>query len=251
VIGLGAMGAPMARRFAAAGYAVRGRDADAKVQAAWQGEFGQPEGAAAAVICCVSDEAASRQVFTQFLRSAASGTLFVDHTTTSDHWARAADSQARAAGLRWCDAPLSGGAQGAEQDELVAMVGAHEADVPQVRTLLACTTREVVHMGPPGHGQLCKMANQLAIAGVAAGLAQVQAFGRTKGLDLERVYHVLQQGSARSVQLERMHSVLAETEARAAATFAWLAKDLALCSEASTKALPIVDLWQTLWEEIP
>lgn len=248
VIGLGAMGWPMAARLAAAGHGVRGLDRDGQVQARWQRKFGVPQGPAGVVVCCVTDEAASRSVVEAVLRTAAPGTLLIDHTTTSDRWAREADALARAAGLRWCDAPLSGGEKAAADGELVAMAGAHENDLPQVRELLAATTREVVHLGPPGSGQLGKMANQLAIAGVAAGLAEAQAFSRAAGLDLTQVFHALRLGSANSVQLERLHSTLAAREA-AAQTFAWLDKDLALCAQASTRRLPLVQLWQQLWKD--
>jgi 3-hydroxyisobutyrate dehydrogenase len=93
------------------------------------------------------------------------------------------------------------------------------------------------------------MANQLAIAGIAAGLAQAQAFGRAAGLDLAQVMEVLLHGSARSVQLERLHGALAHAGEDAATTFAWLRKDLQLCADASPRPLPVVALWQQLWEE--
>ncbi|RYY97044.1 MAG: NAD(P)-dependent oxidoreductase [Comamonadaceae bacterium] len=246
-VGLGAMGDPMARRLAQAGHQVRGIDASADVQTRWEHAHGRPEGDADAILFCVTDEAASRRVVAEAVARAAPGTLLVDHTTTSADWSREADALARAAGLRWCDAPLSGGADGAARGELVAMAGAHADDLPDLRALLAPVTREVVHLGPPGSGQLGKMANQLAIAGIAAGLAQVQSFGRAAGLDLAQVYQVLLQGTARSVQLERLHAELAVRDA--ASAFRWLDKDLALCQQASSAPLPLVQLWQDLWEQ--
>jgi 3-hydroxyisobutyrate dehydrogenase len=248
-IGLGVMGWPMAARLAAAGHAVLGIDGDADVQARWRRGFGAPEGPAEVVLCCVTDEAASRAAFGTVFHTAAPGTLLIDHSTTSDAWAREADVLARAAGLHWCDAPLSGGALAAADGNLVAMAGLHAADLPRVRELLRATTREVVHLGPPGSGQLGKMANQHAIAGVAAGLAEVQAFSRSAGLELAQVFHALRLGSASSVQLERLLPVLAAQGNVAADTFAWLDKDLALCEQASPRSLPLVQLWRQLWKD--
>jgi 3-hydroxyisobutyrate dehydrogenase-like beta-hydroxyacid dehydrogenase len=242
VIGLGAMGRPIAQRLAGAGYEVRGIDRDTVVPPS-----GEP---ADAVVCCVSDEAASREVMQGLFGRAAAGTLVIDHTTTSDAWAREAAERARTAGLRFCDAPLSGSVAAAREGTLVAMLGAHEADVAAARQLLSATTSAVVHLGPPGSGQLCKMANQLAIAGIAAGLAQAQAFGRAAGLDLAQVFQVLLHGSARSAQLERLHGALADADQHATATFAWLRKDLQLCAQASPRPLPVVALWQQLWREV-
>lgn len=247
VIGLGTMGWPMATRLVQAGKRVRGIDASPDVQWRWESEHGLPEGPAAAILCCVSDEAAARRVFADVFQRAAAGTLLVDHTTTSAAWAREADEHARARGQRWCDAPLSGGEQAAARGELVAMVGAREADVQDIRALLAPVAREVVHFGPAGSGQLAKMANQLAIAGIAAGLAQAQAFAQGAGLDLAQLYRVLLQGSARSVQLERLHTELSTQPAPE--VFGWLRKDLALCGQESTTPLPLVQLWEELWEQ--
>lgn len=242
VIGLGAMGAPMARRLHEVGYAVRGIDRDGRLQPG-----AEP---ADAVICCVTDEAASREVMENVFLRARPGTLVIDHTTTSATWARQADERARAAGLRFCDAPLSGSVPAAEEGTLVAMLGAHPPDVAAARELLSATTRQVVHLGPPGSGQLCKMANQLAVAGIAAGLAQAQAFGRSAGLDLAQVFEVLMQGSARSVQLERLQGSLAEAGNQAGETFSWLRKDLLLCDQASPRTPPLVALWRQLWKEL-
>lgn len=247
-VGLGAMGWPMAVRLAAAGHAVRGVDRDPDLQVRWERRFSCPQGAAEVVLCCVTDEAASRAVFEAILPTAPPGTLLIDHSTTSDRWAREADGLARARGLHWCDAPLSGGMEAARSGTLVAMAGAHASDLPRIREFLAATTRELVHLGPPGSGQLGKMANQLAIAGVAAGLAQVQAFGRAAGLDLAEVFRALRLGSANSVQLDRRHEVLAGPDSSAADTFAWLDKDLALCDAASPIDLPLVQLWQQHWQ---
>jgi 3-hydroxyisobutyrate dehydrogenase len=243
VIGLGAMGAPIARRLREAGYAVRGIDRD-----------GPPpsfDEAPDAVICCVTDEAASREVMEAVFRRSRPGTLVIDHTTTSDTWAREADERARAVGLRFCDAALTGSVAAAEQGTLVAMLGAHASDVTAARDLLAASCARVIHLGPPGSGQLCKMANQLAIAGIAAGLAEAQAFSRAAGLDAAQVFEALLAGSARSVQLERLHATLADSGNDAAGTFAWLRKDLQLCAQASPRKLPLVNLWQQLWKDSP
>ncbi len=247
-VGLGAMGWPMAQRLAAAGYRVRGRDASPDIQARWEGAYGVPCGPAGAVLCCVTDEAASRAVFESIFPHAPPGTLLIDHTSTSHAWARQADERARTAGLRWCDAPLSGGAAGAQRGELVVMLGAHACDLDGFRPLLAATSRDVVHLGPPGSGQLGKMANQLAIAGIAAGLVEMQAFSRAAGLDLGAVCRALLQGSARSVQLERLQGELALPGSDATEIFDWLRKDLAVCQLASARPLRLVRLWEQLGE---
>jgi len=249
--GLGAMGWPIARRLQQRGAEVVGLDADDAVQARWRLDAA---GAAAAlqaaevVLVCVTDEAASRRVWQQHLPHWRRGALVIELGSVSHAWALQAAAVCSAAGLRYADAPLSGGVAGAAAGELVAMLGAHVGDVPELREVLALFTAKVVHLGPPGTGQLCKMANQLAIAGVAAGLAQAQAFSRSAGLDFAAVLDVLARGTAASTQLSRLRDTLAQPGNRASSTFAWLQKDLALCEQASPVPLPLASLWQDWWQ---
>jgi 3-hydroxyisobutyrate dehydrogenase len=250
--GLGAMGHPMATRLVAHGHRVRVRERDPDALARWRqamDDDGPPESQCDAVLICVTDEQASRDVFHHGLRGWRRGAMIIELGTTSDAWAREADALARAAGLRYCDSPLSGAAAAAARGELVAMLGAHPPDVAAARALLAPLASHIEHLGPPGSGQLCKMANQLAIAGVAAGLAQAQAFARAHSLDPARVFEVLSRGSADSVQLRRLRPTLGEPGNQAVQTFAWLAKDLAICAAAAERPLPLATLWQSLWND--
>ena len=254
--GLGAMGHAMAGRLAAAGATVAGIDIDPAALQRWQHAFAAAPRAAhrpqdaEVIVSCVSDEAASRAVFDSGLPLWRRGALFIEHGTTSAAWAREAAARAAAAGLRYCDAPISGGTAGAERGELVVMLGAEACDVDAARAVLAAYAAHVLHLGPPGAGQLCKMANQLAIAGVAAGLAQAQAFSRAVGLDPAQVFEVLARGSAASVQLTRLQHTLGRPGNDAREVFAWLRKDLLLCAEADPAALPLSTLWQSLWTDL-
>jgi 3-hydroxyisobutyrate dehydrogenase len=259
--GLGAMGWPMAQRLLQHGARLTAFDADPAVQQRWQQlqlQLQPPlqqHGAAAAVadadvvLVCVTDEAASRSVWHQQLPSWRPGSLVIELGSTSHAWALQAAARCADAGVRYADAPLSGGVGGAQAGNLVAMLGAHDADVALAQAVLAPCTARVLHVGPPGAGQLCKMANQLAIAGVAAGLVQAQAFSRAAGLDLAQVMEVLASGSAASVQLERLRHTLAAEHNHAAQTFDWLRKDLLLCQQASERPLPLAELWRAWWQD--
>lgn len=244
------MGWPIAERLHAQGAAVLGLDAQAAVQARWQhtgGAASAPLEAAGVVLVCVTDEAASRQVWQQHVSRWRPGALVVELGSVSHAWAVQAAGACAARGLRYADAPLSGSVAAAQRGELVAMLGAVAEDLPDLRAVLAPFTAQVVHVGPPGAGQLCKMANQLAIAGVAAGLAEAQRFSQGAGLDFAQVLQVLAAGSAASTQLSRLRDTLAQPGSSAIGSFAWLRKDLLLCQQASAAPLPLAQLWQDWW----
>ncbi len=255
--GLGAMGLPMALHLDAAGHAVTGKDPSAAAQACWrqrrQGArpsdrpHGSMPGTAPIVILCVSDEKASRQVIDTEARAWCSGTLVIDHTTTSVHWAQEAHARLAANGISYCDAPLSGGVAGAERGELVAMVGATATAWPLVRATLDASTQSVFHLGEPGAGQACKIAHQIAIAGVAVGLEAARSFARARGLPLPVVFDVLARGTAQSAQLARLHEALSAPDTEPGTLFAWLEKDLALCDVPGTQTDPTTQALITLY----
>jgi 3-hydroxyisobutyrate dehydrogenase len=262
--GLGAIGWPIAQRLKNKGYKVMGFDVNPSTVQRWRRsqESGdrdlnahdhrqQTLQQAAIVFVCVSDETASRMVFSTVLPLCQPGTLVIEIGSVSVTWALDCEQSCAKAGLRYVDAPLSGGVAAAESGTLVAMLGAKDHDVDEATLFLSSFSKSIIHVGLPGSGQLCKMANQLAIAGIAAGLVQAQMFSRHAGLNLAKVFSVLQAGSAASVQLERLSTTLAAPDNHAADTFAWLEKDLQFCQQASSAPLPINTLWHALWQEHP
>ncbi len=260
--GLGAIGWPIAQRLKNQGYEVMGFDVNATTEQRWRlAHTGSDQDLitydgsqqtlqrATIVFVCVSDETASRTVFSTVLSLCQPGTLVIEIGSVSHTWALDCVQSCAEAGLRYADAPLSGGVVAAESGTLVAMIGAKDQDVAEASLFLSAFSKQVVHVGMPGEGQLCKMANQLAIAGIAAGLVQAQMFSRDADLNLAKVFKVLQAGSAASVQLERLSATLTAPDNYAADTFAWLEKDLQFCQQASSAPLPINTLWQELWQK--
>ncbi len=241
--GLGAMGLPMALHLQAAGHTLDGIDPLPSARTRWRERSGatpadHPRQAPDVVVLCVTDEPAARAVIADRAQGWPRGSLVLDHTTTSTTWAREVHAYLARQGIAYCDAPLSGGVPGAERGELVAMLGAPEDALARALAVLAAYTREVIHLGGPGAGQTCKMANQIAIAGIAVGLETARSFALAQGLPLARVFAALAQGTAASVQLERLGHALGDPESHPDRRFAWLEKDLALYEGAGMQADP-------------
>jgi 3-hydroxyisobutyrate dehydrogenase len=133
------------------------------------------------------------------------------------------------------------------------MVGGDVAVVERARPLLSRYAASIVHCGPAGAGQIAKLANQVAIAGIVRGLAEAVALSRAGGLDPATVLAALARGTAKSTQLDRLSGTLAR-DWRFAPTFAWLAKDLRLALEAADAvgaSLPMTELVDTLLRDAP
>ena len=236
-IGLGVMGYPMAGHLAAAGYPMRVYNRTASKAEAWVEEhtgeaFASPEEAAAGaelVFMCVGNDDDVRSVSLGdggVLSGMRPGGVLVDNTTVSAEVAREVAAAARARGIGFVDAPVSGGQAGAENGQLTIMAGGDSADYERVAPLFECYGKFSRLMGPVGAGQLTKMVNQICIAGVVQGLSEGIDFAQRVGLDAEAVVDVISKGAAQSWQMENRAHTMARDEFDFGFAVQWMRKDL-------------------------
>ena len=238
-IGLGVMGYPMAGHLARAGHSVRVYNRNRLRAEAWCAEYPgtlattpreAAQGAAMAFVCVGADDDVRAVVHGPdgVLAGLVEGALLIDHTTASAELARELDAAARARGVGFLDAPVSGGQAGAQNGTLTVMVGGDEETFERGFPVLDVYARAVLRMGEAGAGQLTKMVNQICIAGVLQGLAEGLRFAEQAGLDPLAVVEVISKGAAQSWQMENR----APTMARRAFDFGfavdWMRKDLGI-----------------------
>lgn len=212
-IGLGIMGLPMAKNLQAAGFAVTGYNrTPAKAQ-----KLAEAGGTAAAsvaeavagadvIITMVPDSPDVEAVLTGddgVLANAEKGAVWIDNSTIRPDVARELAEQARDAGLRPLDAPVSGGEQGAIDAALSIMVGGEKADFDSVSDVFEAVGKTIIHVGPAGSGQTVKAANQLIVAGNIQMLAEAVIFLEAYGVDMESALTVLGGGLAGSKVLDQ------------------------------------------------
>lgn len=219
-IGLGTMGGPMAGHLARAGHEVTVFNRTRAKADAWVAKYGgraapSPREAAqgaAVVFSCVGNDDDLRQVTLGDKGAVAgmqAGAVLVDHTTASAEVAVELYEAARARGLHFLDAPVSGGQSGAEQGILTIMVGGDALAFNIAKPAMMHYGRAVTLMGPAGSGQKTKMVNQICVTGVIQGLAEGVAFARRAGLDAKLALDVISKGAATSWQMEnRGHTMV-------------------------------------------
>ena len=238
-LGLGVMGFPMAGHLAKAGHRVTVYNRSAAKSAAWAAEFGgksasTPREAAAGaeiVFCCVGNDDDLRSVVLGddgAFAGMKKGAAFVDHTTASADVARELSKAAQALGLHFIDAPVSGGQAGAQNGALTVMCGGDAAVFERIRPVAMAFSRAVTLLGDSGAGQLAKMVNQIAIAGLVQGLSEAIAFGQRAGLDMEAVLGVISKGAAQSWQMENRGKTMIEGKFDYGFAVDWMRKDLGL-----------------------
>lgn len=181
------------------------------------------------------------------------GAVFIDNTTASAEVARELAEAAEKAGFSFLDAPVSGGQAGAENGVLTVMVGGEQAAFDRARPVIDAFARMVGLMGPAGAGQLTKMINQIAIAGLVQGLAEGIHFGKKAGLDIEKVIEVISKGAAGSWQMENRHKTMNAGKYDFGFAVDWMRKDLGIClAEANRNGarLPVTALVDQFYKDV-
>ncbi|MFO1408949.1 MAG: NAD(P)-dependent oxidoreductase [Steroidobacteraceae bacterium] len=251
-IGLGAMGAHMARNLARAGLLHRVWNRTAARAATLAAEAGCAASATAAelardceaVMLCVSADADVVQVVEALAPALRPGMLVIDHSTVGAATARTLGERLAARGVEFLDAPVSGGVEGARQGTLAIMVGGSPAAFERAQPLLAAVGRTLTHFGPNGAGQTAKATNQIIVAGVIRAIGEGLAFARAGGLDLDKVVATLGGGAAASWYLAHRGPFMARGEYPAGFRVRLHAKDLRICREmaaAHGAVLPVVE----------
>jgi 2-hydroxy-3-oxopropionate reductase len=264
-IGLGVMGYPMAGHLANAGHTVTVYNrTTAKAQkwvSEYQGNYCETPSEAAKgadiVFMCVGNDDDLRSVVygeNGVLASMHEGSYLVDHTTTSAEVAREVGAQAKLQGIAFLDAPVSGGQAGAENGVLTVMVGGDEADFNVVQPVMAAFSRFSQLLGEVGSGQLCKMVNQICIAGVVQGLAEGLHFAKQAGLDGEKVIETISKGAAGSWQMENRYKTMWAGEYEFGFAVDWMRKDLGIAldeAKANGATLPMTATVDQYYADVP
>ena len=263
-LGLGVMGHPMAGHLARAGHQVTVYNRTAAKAAAWVAEYGgasAPTPAQAAqgadiVFACVGNDDDLRSVTVGEQGAFAGmqpGALFVDHTTASASGARELYATAQARGLHFVDAPVSGGQAGAVNGALTVMCGGDEAAFNAMKPVAMAYSKAVTLVGASGAGQLAKMVNQTAIAGLVQGLSEAIAFGLRAGLDMKLVLDVIGKGAAQSWQMDNRGKTMVDGKFDFGFAVDWMRKDLGLVLEEARRngaKLPVTALVDQFYADV-
>ena len=263
-LGLGVMGHPMAGHLARAGHTVTVYNRTAAKAAEWVKEYGGASGAtpreAAAgadiVFACVGNDDDLRSVTAGpdgAFAGMKPGAIFVDHTTASAEVARELAAAARERGLEFIDAPVSGGNLGAINGALAVMCGGNSAAFGKVQPVAMAFSKAVTLLGESGAGQLAKMVNQIAIAGLVQGLAEAIAFGEKAGLDMKAVLGVIGKGAAQSWQMDNRGPTMIEGKFDFGFAVDWMRKDLGLVLDEAKRngaRLPVTALVDQFYADI-
>ena len=271
-LGLGVMGYPMAGHLAGAGHQVTVYNRTEAKASAWCTEYAATTGQggplnhaptprqavqdADLVFCCVGNDDDLRSVVLGADGAFAgmkAGAVLVDHTTASANVARELYATARAQGLQFVDAPVSGGQAGAVNGALTVMCGGDLPAFEAVQPVVMAFSKAVTYLGASGAGQLAKMVNQICIAGMVQGLAEAIAFGEQAGLDMNQVLDVIGKGAAQSWQMDNRGKTMVADKFDFGFAVDWMRKDLGLVLDEAKRngaRLPVTALVDQFYADV-
>lgn len=263
-LGLGVMGYPMAGHLAAAGHDVTVYNRTKSKSEAWVtqhgGSLGDTPAAAAKgaeiVFACVGNDDDLRSVCTG--KNGAFGamernTIFVDHTTVSAKVTAELFADGKRLGIQFVDAPISGGQAGAENGVLSIMCGGEQDAYDKAEPVMSAYSRICRRIGDSGAGQMTKMCNQIAIAGLVQGLSEALHFADKAGLDGRAVVEVISQGAAGSWQMANRYETMIDDHFEHGFAVDWMRKDLGICLATANEtgaSLPVTALVDQFYKDV-
>lgn len=256
VIGLGAMGMPMALNLHKAGL----------LQTAWNRSaqrsrlFEEETGITAAdslqalaeqsqyIISSVSADDDLREVIRTLLPHLKTGTIIIDTSTVAVDTIRELSTMLHEKGCFLLDGPVSGGVEGASSGQLVMMIGGEEAMLEKVRPLLMAISSKQIWMGPTGSGQATKAVNQIMAAGINQAVTESLAFAEAMDLPMDKVIDVIGGGAAGNWFLSNRGNSMTKGDFTPGFRIALHKKDLELCRKMAESVsafdmrLPLIEM---------
>ncbi|SDX54172.1 3-hydroxyisobutyrate dehydrogenase [Ruegeria halocynthiae] len=263
-LGLGVMGYPMAGHLQAAGHDVTVYNRTASKAEDWVTQHGgamalTPREAAEGadfVLACVGNDDDLRMVCTGkdgAFHGMTEGAIFVDHTTVSAKVTRELYEVGKAQGIAFVDAPISGGQAGAENGVLSIMCGGDQVAYDTAEPVMQVYSKICRRIGDNGAGQMTKMCNQIAIAGLVQGLSEALHFAEKAGLDGRAVVEVISQGAAGSWQMANRYETMLDDHFEHGFAVDWMRKDLGICLDTANEtgaSLPVTALVDQFYKDV-
>lgn len=262
-LGLGVMGAAMARHLAKGGCSVTVYNRNTEKAQQWcefnEGTYADNPVEAIAkaqyVMMCLGNDQSVRETLVESgaIDAMREGIIVIDHTTTSAILAREMAAECAKRDIYFLDAPVSGGQAGAENGQLAVMVGGDDKAFEQAQPIIDNYSKATTLLGESGAGQLTKMVNQICIAGLLQGLSEGLAFSEKAGLDTKQVLGVISKGAAQSWQMENRGKTMVDDFFDYGFAVDHMRKDLGLCLDQArmlNASMPITTIVNDFYADV-
>jgi len=190
------------------------------------------------IITCLKDDYSINQVTKDILKSLCfhKKTIFIDHSTISLSQVDKLNNLLNKKQIKFLDAPVTGGEEGAKNGKLSVMIGGNASKFKFVLPILKIYSKSIVHMGNTGSGQLAKFTNQILICGILYSISEAFVFSRHHKINQDKLYDVIKNGAAGSWQFSNRYMTLIKNKFNFGFSTELMEKDLRYVLKQSKKS---------------
>ena len=190
------------------------------------------------IISCLKDDNSINQVTNNLLKSSCfyKNTIFIDHSTISISQVEKLNKLLNRYNIKFLDAPVTGGEEGAKNGKLSVMIGGDTSKFKSAFPIIKIYSKSVVHMGKTGSGQLAKFTNQILICGILYSISEAYIFSKHHKINQNKLYEVIKNGAAGSWQYSNRYMTLIKNKFNFGFSTELMEKDLRYVLKQSNKS---------------
>ena len=180
------------------------------------------------IISCLKDDNAVNTFFNKFLKTSNfhKNSIIIDHSTISLRQIDLLSRSFKQRKVKFLDAPVTGGEEGAKNGSLSVMVGGTEPNFNKSKRIISSYSKSITHMGKLGSGQLTKFTNQILICGILYSISEAYLFSKKNNLDQKKIYNAIKNGAANSWQFTNRYPTLIKNKFNFGFSTELMTKDL-------------------------
>ena len=203
------------------------------------------------IISCLKDDHAVNSFFNKFVKSSNfhKNSIIIDHSTISLRQIDLLSRSFKQTKVKFIDAPITGGEEGAKKGSLSVMVGGTELNFNKSKSIISSYSKSITHMGKLGSGQLTKFTNQILICGILYSISEAYLFSKKNNLDQKKIFNAIKNGAANSWQFTNRYPTLTKNKFNFGFSTELMTKDLKYVLQQAKKSKLNLNLTKSVFKK--
>ena len=203
------------------------------------------------IISCLKDDNAVNTFFNKFVKTSNfhKNSIIIDHSTISLRQIDLLSRSFKQRKIRFLDAPITGGEEGAKKGSLSVMVGGSKSNFNKSKRIISSYSKSITHMGKLGSGQLTKFTNQILICGILYSISEAYLFSKKNNLDQKKIFNAIKNGAANSWQFTNRYPTLTKNKFNFGFSTELMTKDLKYVLQQAKKTKLNLNLTKSVFKK--
>ena len=203
------------------------------------------------IISCLKDDHAVNSFFNKFVKTSNfhKNSIIIDHSTISLRQIDLLSKLFKQRKVKFLDAPITGGEEGAKKGSLSVMVGGTKPNFNKSKRIISSYSKSITHMGKLGSGQLTKFTNQILICGILYSISEAYLFSKKNNLDQKKIFNAIKNGAANSWQFTNRYPTLTKNKFNFGFSTELMTKDLKYVLQQAKKSKLNLNLTKSVFKK--